>query len=365
MITSINRKQPRMLKSATFTNFTSVPSETWKFSPGLNVIVGENGLGKSHVLKALYAILKAINPAALPIDGAKSEKLGKNQLEKLLADELIGNLRPDSLGRLVKRQQGRNRGEISVNFKDSKLNTSFGFATNSRTQVDVTKLPSAYLDKSPVFIPTRELITLCPWFVSLYDSYNVPFEKSWRDTVVLLGAPSLRGPREARVREILPPIEKAMGGKVVVDANGRFFLKASGGRMEAHLVAEGLRKFAMLARLISTGVLLEQGYLFWDEPETNLNPKLIRVLAQVIVALADQGIQIFLATHSVFLLRELTILSESTRKLSSRYFSLAASGDQEISTLEQGAAVDDLNTLVLLDEELQQSDRYLDTQEHD
>jgi predicted ATPase len=33
---------------------------------------------------------------------------------------------------------------------------------------------------------------------------------------------------------------------------------------------------AMLARLISTGVLLEQGYLFWDEPETSLNPKLIK-----------------------------------------------------------------------------------------
>lgn len=41
--------------------------------------------------------------------------------------------------------------------------------------------------------------------------------------------------------------------------------------MEMPLVAEGLRKVAMLARLIATGTLLEQGYLFWDEPETNLN----------------------------------------------------------------------------------------------
>ncbi|MFO1416253.1 MAG: hypothetical protein U1F28_03715 [Acinetobacter sp.] len=38
------------------------------------------------------------------------------------------------------------------------------------------------------------------------------------------------------------------------------------------LIAEGLRKLAMLARLISTGTLLEQDYLFWDEPETNLSP---------------------------------------------------------------------------------------------
>lgn len=351
-----------MLKSATFSNFTSIPSDQWEFSPGLNVIVGENGLGKSHALKALYSILNSLKPDGGQFSGASSEKIGKSQLEKAIADELVGNMRPDSLGRLVKRKQGRNRAEVSVSFKDKGLNTSFGFASNSKTQVDITTLPTSMLSKPPVFIPTRELITLCPWFVSLFDSYSVPFEKTWRDTVLLLGAPSLRGPREKKVGELLSPIEAAMDGKVEVDANGRFFLRANGGRMESALVAEGLRKFAMLARLISTGVLLEQGYLFWDEPETNLNPKLIKVLAQVIVSLADQGIQVFLATHSVFLVREIAILTGSRkRKTQSRYFSLAASGDDEVSKLEQGSEIDELSTLVLLDEELLQSDRYVES----
>jgi predicted ATPase len=122
----------------------------------------------------------------------------------------------------------------------------------------------------------------------------------------------------------------------------------------------------MLARLISTGVLLEQGYLFWDEPETNLNPKLIKVLAQVIVSLADQGIQVFLATHSVFLVREIAILTGGRKqKTQSKYFSLAASGDDEVSRLEQGSEIDELSTLVLLDEELLQSDRYVDSSLHD
>jgi AAA15 family ATPase/GTPase len=70
-----------MIKSATFTNFTSVPSEKWKFFPGLNVIVGENGLGKSHALKSLYSILKTQSPGNLRVNGVQQEKLGKTSLK--------------------------------------------------------------------------------------------------------------------------------------------------------------------------------------------------------------------------------------------------------------------------------------------
>ncbi len=39
--------------------------------------------------------------------------------------------------------------------------------------------------------------------------------------------------------------------------------------MEMHLVAEGLRKLAMIARLIANGSLVDKVSLFWDEPEAN------------------------------------------------------------------------------------------------
>lgn len=55
--------------------------------------------------------------------------------------------------------------------------------------------------------------------------------------------------------------------------------------MEMPLAAEGLRKLAMLAQLIATGSLLEKGYLFRGEPETNLNPKLIKEAALTILRL--------------------------------------------------------------------------------
>ena len=47
-----------MIEKLTLKNFTTLPNGEWTLSAGLNVVVGENGLGKTHVLKLLYALLK-------------------------------------------------------------------------------------------------------------------------------------------------------------------------------------------------------------------------------------------------------------------------------------------------------------------
>ena len=151
-----------------------------------------------------------------------------------------------------------------------------------------------------------------------------------------------------------------MGGRIFLDKRGRFYLKSAAGNMEMQLVSEGLRKLAMLAQLISNGVLQENGYVFWDEPEANLNPKLIKLIAEVIYSLANNGVQVFIATHSLFLLRELEIITstKNEKSFSQRYFALKA--EDESVSIEQGDALTDLPTLVMLDEALQQSDRYMD-----
>lgn len=344
-----------MLKSASFQSFTTVPNGVWQFADGLNIVLGENGMGKSHVLKAIYAMLK--------VQSGRPEELTKSALERAYAEKLVRVMRPESLGRLVKRKQGRDRCEIKLSMKSTKANSEIGFATNAKSQVDVKQLPEAALELSPVYLPTRELITLCPWFLGLYDNYHLEFEETWRDTVSLLGAPSVKGPREQRAAELLKPLEAALGGKVVMDVkSGRFYLHVPGeGQMEMPLVAEGLRKFAMLARLISTGSLLDKGYLFWDEPETNLNPKLVRVVARCIVQLASQGIQVFAATHSLFLLREFEIDLEERKKcgqiVPARFFSLYAANNG--SQLMQADTLDAVGEITALEESLSQSDRYI------
>ncbi|MYK82495.1 MAG: AAA family ATPase, partial [Gammaproteobacteria bacterium] len=144
------------------------------------------------------------------------------------------------------------------------------------------------------------------------------------------------------------------------DSNGRFYFRPfNAGNMEMPLVAEGWRKLSMLVRLISTGSLLDKGCLFWDEPEANLNPGLIREIAKAILGICQAGVQVFVATHSLFLLREFQILLEcGFADVEQRYFALRRIDDGvEVS---QDDDIESVDPLRLLDEELAQSDRFVD-----
>lgn len=349
-----------MIRSLEVKNFTAFPETRLDFAEGLNVIVGENATGKTHLLKLLYATM-----AASAEEGRRRDvrQPTKAFLQTRVAEKIVNVFRPDEgrLGRLARRGQGRNRCDVKVNFTRRDTSIRFNFASQNKSEVVIDRLPSRWVDRMPVFLPPRELLTIYPGFVSLYETHYVEFEETWRDTCLLLGAPIERGPRDRTIATILDPLEDQIG-RVVLERNDRFYLRPFGhgaSNMEMPLVAEGWRKLAMLARLIATGSLHSKDALFWDEPESSLNPKLIREVAAAILRICRAGVQVLVATHSLFLLRELEILLQRNfEDVKARYFALRRVDDGV--DICQSEEIDAVEPLLLLDEELEQSDRFLE-----
>jgi energy-coupling factor transporter ATP-binding protein EcfA2 len=337
--------------------FTVFEGEEFLFAKGINVVVGENGAGKSHLLKLAYAASKALYPTQ-----ASKPLVGKEALSKAIADKLVGVFVPDNLGRLCQRGQGRRRSEVSLRFappgkkKDQTL--SFSFSTNSTSSVTLDEYPDlpSSPEGGPIFLPTREMISLSPDFVRDFPRFATRFDETYYDLSLALLGGLKPGKRSASVKPLVEPLEKAMGGTLYVEkGSGRVYLKTEGGgNIEMPLLAEGLRKIAMLAFLILNGSLTRYGTIYWDEPETNLNPRLMTGLAEVLVGLAASGVQLFIATHSLFLMREIAFrlqLQQATAKVPAKYFSLARS-----VVTEEGEDIDDLTSIPALDAAIDQDE---------
>ena len=350
-----------MLGSLEVRNFTAFPDARLRFAGGLNVIVGENGLGKTPLLELPYAVMAVSAEEGRRSNGRQPTKA---LLRTRLAEKLVNVFRPERLGRLARRRKGQSRCEVTLTFNEQDTSVGFSFSTASKSEVGVDHPPAAWRDRAPVFLPTRELLTIYPGFVSLYETYHLEFDETWRDTCLFLGSPTVRGARASAGAELLEPLEEQIGGRVLLKKqSGRFYLRPSGtygaSDMEMPLVAEGWRKLAMLARLITTDSLYHEGCPFWDETESNLNQKLIREVARAILRLCQAGVQMFVATHSLFLLREFEmLLHRDFADVDQRCFALRRGHDGvEVSQVDQ---IGDANPLTLLDEELVQSDRFIE-----
>jgi AAA15 family ATPase/GTPase len=131
--------------------------------------------------------------------------------------------------------------------------------------------------------------------------------------------PKLMGPTDKDRQRLLTALQKAIDGKVVAKGE-HFFLKNKEGDLEFTLLAEGVRKLALVWLLIQNGTLLSGSVLFWDEPEANLNPSLMGEVVQVILELQRLGVQVFLATHNYVLLKEFDLRKQPNDAV--RYLSL-------------------------------------------
>jgi wobble nucleotide-excising tRNase len=153
------------------------------------------------------------------------------------------------------------------------------------------------------------MLANAPGFRSLYGQREIHFEEIYDDILARAYIPILRGPIDKERKRLLEKLQKIIAGKISVK-NEEFFLRSREGNLEFSLLAEGMRKLGLLWLLIQNGTLLNGSVLFWDEPETNLNPKLFEPVIGILLELQRMGVQIFVATHDYAILKELDLQRE-------------------------------------------------------
>lgn len=307
-----------LLSQIKLENFTSFEILDLKLSAGINVLIGANGTGKTHLMKVLYA--------------ACAITLGED-LEKSFAQKLRNVFNPyeGRMGRLARRQTGSVKSRIVISQQGgAKLAAEFSNHTDKPDGIKVTgeaAWKKTALESS--YIPVKEMLAHAPGFLATASRREIAFEEVYVDIIKRAFLPKLMGQPNADRQTLLTALQKAIDGKVVTKGE-HFFLKNKQGDLEFTLLAEGIRKLALIWILIQNGTLQSGSTLFWDEPEANLNPALMGQVVEVILALQRLGVQVVMSTHNYVLLKEFDLRKKPQDKV--RYVSLFRNEQGSVSS---------------------------------
>lgn len=183
-------------------------------------------------------------------------------------------------------------------------------------------------DLTSVFIPAKEILSNAWNLNAAVKMGNVEFDDTYLDIIAAAKIDISRGVDSSSKKKYLDILQKISNGKVKLQ-DERFYLQpGTQAKLEFNLVAEGLRKIALLWQLIKNGTLENGAVLFWDEPEANINPKYIPVLAELLIMLESEGVQIFVSTHDYFLSKYIEI--KRTKESAIQYISLYKDDENKI-----------------------------------
>ena len=345
-------------------NFTVFKDCYTDFSKGVNIFIGENGTGKTHLLKAIYCLNESFyekvgnNKYKMSVDDVRYPFPATNtMLNKFVFNGIKDQVNNKELEiyKCAKEYDISNNKEEKKELKIktvNKFNEYFGLINNWKIEFNnvIIKLSNGntkikngsiisnsvfylydknnikdneslfddneyvFKNKKITYIPCKDILTNSKGFISLYNKREVSFESVYYDILNKAFVPQLRE-LDPYLEDITKKIENAIGG-IVIQKDEVFFIKYKDfGEVQFTMVAEGHKKLALLWLLIKNGEIDKDTILLFDEPESNLNPKLTRVLVEILLSLSRLGVQIFLATHNNFIIEDFELQRKENDKI--------------------------------------------------
>ncbi len=295
-----------MIKSVVLQNFMGIAEfRSGDFAP-VNVIIGKNDCGKTGLLKMLYTASKTIDIYS------RRKQFEEVNIKKLLAEKLNDTYQPGKkgLGELVNKMT-KEKLRVDIEFGHQKLNYqdrlhfSFGDSTTNTINDCQESIKPISEHFRCLFIPAKEVLTSLRAISATRDILHMPgFDDTYLDLIRALVIPTQKGNVTEEFRSVNKKLEELFEGNVEQNSEDEFIFRKGKTEFPMPLTAEGIKKIGILTTLIRNRQLNANSLLFLDEPETTLHPEATRELVEMLILMAQAGMQIFLATHNYFVLKQ-------------------------------------------------------------
>lgn len=289
-----------MIRDIHIKSFGPIADVKCKNLSGINLLIGHNGSGKTFFLKSLYATLKTIEQ----YQRGKEPRTYKD----LLSESLYWTFQANSLGALVRKNEENMEFSMETD-KGERFCYSFGNSTTKSIQ-NVTDTFVA-TEVNNVFIPAKEIVSIQDVILRSFDIDKAfGFDKSYVDLSRALSK-TIQGRNYTEFSEARKQLNEAVGGRIEYDEDKKAWLFRDKDRrvFEINITSEGIKRLAILDLLLGNHYLTRDSVVIIDEAEANLHPEMIRHFMEILVVLAKAGLQIFISTHSYFVIKNLYVLA--------------------------------------------------------
>ena len=268
----------------------------------VNLIIGGNGTGKTFLLKSLYTAVKTMETYHRGDDDTPANEL--------LAKKLRWTFQTEKLGDLV-RKNANAPYKFLINMENSEF--SYQFSKDAASKVVTFSGNFEPRQCNSIFLPAKEVLSL---YHLILESREVQqkfgYDDTYYDLAKALQISPRRGKNYKEFASARKKLESIVKGKVDYDENSGkwYYWNEARQKIAIHAASEGIKKLAILDRLLANSYLERGSVIFIDEPESALHPSAISAFMEMLYSISvNMNIQIFIASHSYFVIKKLCLLA--------------------------------------------------------